>query len=87
MKFNSGVGRVQRGEQAQAFCSLRDWFERAHDVEFQEDVVGLGHYGKTLTVLFTEEALEEADEEDEEQEESGLPSSRWRERDKTRRSE
>ena len=31
-------------------------------VEMEEDVVGLGSYGKTLTVLFTDEDLEPEDE-------------------------
>ena len=67
-----------------ATCSLNDWFERAPDVEFKEDVVGLGHYGKTLTVLFTDEVLTEDDEQDDEDAQSGLPSSRWHARDHSR---
>ena len=86
-KFNRDAGKIERGENVEDFCSLSQWFERAPDVEFQEDVVGLGHYGKTLTVLFTEEALSDEDEDDEEDDdaETGLPSSRWRSRDETRR--
>lgn len=86
-RFNCDVGRVERGERVEDFCSLRDWFERAPDVEFQEDVIGLGHYGKTLTVLFTEEVLSDDDNEDDEEDqdaESDLPSSRWRRRDESR---
>jgi IrrE N-terminal-like domain len=83
-KFKSDNARVERGEQNEGFCSLRDWFERAPDIEFKEDVVGLGHYGKTLTVLFTDETLTEDDEEEDEDTESGLPSSRWRARDESR---
>jgi hypothetical protein len=65
---------------------LNDWFENAPDVEIKEDVVGLGHYGKTLTVLFTEELLTEEEEHEHEEDDmvSGLPSSRWRARDKAR---
>lgn len=83
-KFNSDPARIERSEQVEDFCSLSDWFERSPDVEFKEDVVGLGHYGKTLTVLYTEELLTQTDEEDEEDTETGLPSSRWRARDQSR---
>jgi Zn-dependent peptidase ImmA (M78 family) len=83
-KFNSDPTRVERAEQVEDVCSLNVWFERAPDVEFKEDVVGLGHYDKTLTVLFTDEELIETDEEDEEDTEAGLPSSRWRARDQSR---
>ena len=70
----------------ESHCSLKYWFEDAPDIEFQEDVVGLGHYGKTLTVLFTEEALNDDDEADEEADDavSGMPSSRWRQHDRER---
>jgi hypothetical protein len=86
-RFNRDSSRGESAEKVETHCSLRDWFERAPDIEFQEDVVGLGHYRKTLTVLFTEEALNDEDEADEEEDdaESGMPSSRWRNRDQTRR--
>jgi hypothetical protein len=85
-KFNGDACRVERGEKAEGSCSLNDWFENAPDVEIKEDVVGLGHYGKTLTVLFTEELLTEEEEGEHEEDDmvNGLPSSRWRARDKVR---
>ena len=83
-RFNRDLARIQRAEKVEDSCSLRDWFERAPDVEFQEDVVGLGHYGKTLTVLFTNEALEEEEQEDDDEETDNLPSSRWRRNDQSR---
>jgi hypothetical protein len=85
-KFNADTAGVERGEQAEGCCSLSHWFENAPDVEVKEDVVGLGHYGKTLTVLFTDEVLTEEEEEEDATEDmiTGLPSSRWRERDKER---
>lgn len=86
-RFNRDQSNVERAEKLETHCGLRDWFERAPDIEFQEDVVGLGHYGKTLTVLFTEDALEDEDEEEDPDDEdagSGMPSSRWRSRDRSR---
>ncbi len=85
-RFNRDVSRVERAEKLETHCSLKDWFDDAPDIEFQEDVVGLGHYGKTLTVLFTEDALSDEDEADEEEDDAAgsLPSSRWRSNDRDR---
>lgn len=84
-RFNRDPSRVELAEKLETSCSLRDWFERAPDIEFQEDVAGLGHYGKTLTVLFTEEALRDEDEDDKDDDEgSGMPSSRWQTNDDRR---
>ena len=55
--------------------SLRDWFTYRRDVDLREEVVGLGSYGKTMTVL-TSETFADEDEEEEELEESWRP--RWR---------
>jgi hypothetical protein len=41
---------------------LSDWFDGPHDIEMNEDVVGLGRYGRTLTVLFTSEVLPDEDD-------------------------
>lgn len=38
--------------------------EHRAEVEMKEDIVGLGTYGKTLTVLFTDEAIEDDESED-----------------------
>jgi hypothetical protein len=64
-KFNSDPNNAGTCNTAGAFSSLDDWFPSAPQVEMSEDVVGLGNYGKTLTVLFTNEPLdeEELDEE------------------------
>ena len=67
-EFNCIESNVSNSVQKEDFCSLRLWFERAPNIEMQEDVVGLGHYGKTLTVLFTENALEEDSNDDDERE-------------------
>ena len=45
-------------------CSLlNQWFPDAVQQEVEEDVVGLGSYDRTLTVLVTEAAPEEAEDE------------------------
>jgi len=43
---------------------LDDWLEGAPRIELKEDVIGLGHYGKTLTVLHTDQAIEPEDPDD-----------------------
>jgi hypothetical protein len=84
--FNADPARIERGDQAEGYCSLSDWFQDAPDLEIKEDVVGLGHYGKTLTVLFADELPGEEDEEEYQEDlVAGLPSSRWRARDKSRK--
>lgn len=62
--FNTDDTNIAEARQEEGTCFLDDWFDGAPQVEVNEDVVGLGSYGKTLTVLFTEEVLDD-DEEDE----------------------
>jgi len=61
-KFNSDPENIRQCREAGAYSSLDDWFEGAPEVETKEDVVGLGRYGRTLTVLFTEQPLPDPDE-------------------------
>jgi len=46
---------------------LNQWFPDANEQEVEEDVVGLGSYDRTLTVLITEPDPEEEDDEDNEE--------------------
>lgn len=61
--FNKKPSNVSDAKQDEGCSSLDDWFDDAPEIEMNEDVVGLGSYGKTLTVLFTDEDIK--DEEDE----------------------
>jgi len=63
-KFNQNQTNVLQGKQEDAWTRLDYWFDEGPQVEMKEDVVGLGHYRKTLTVLFTNEAIDSEDEED-----------------------
>ena len=67
-KFNRHEANVTGCKQKGGWASLEDWFDDAPQVEMKEDVVGLGRYGRTLTVLFTAEAIG-GDEEDESEDE------------------
>ena len=62
--FNADPSNIEEARQEEGTCFLDDWFDGAPQVEVNEDVIGLGSYGKTLTVLFTDEALDDDDEED-----------------------
>jgi len=64
LEFNDDSSNIEEARQEEGTCFLDDWFDGAPQVEVNEDVVGLGSYGKTLTVLFTDEELEDDDEED-----------------------
>ena len=59
--FNRDINNITSGLVPESTTTLDNWFENAPAVEMNEDVVGLGSYGKTLTVLFTNEALDDYD--------------------------
>lgn len=82
-RFNRDTEGVRGARRAKCTSTLDMWFEGARSLEMKEDVVGLGHYGRTLTVLFTEEALGE-DEDDDQDEGEEMPSQRWMRRDRDR---
>jgi Zn-dependent peptidase ImmA (M78 family) len=56
--FQQVGDNIRSGKRQEASSNLGDWFDGAPHLEMNEDVVGLGSYGKTLTVLFTREAIE-----------------------------
>lgn len=62
--FNLVSSNIEDCVRMEGISVLSDWFDGAPDAEVNEDVVGLGSYGKTLTVLFTDQPLEEEEEED-----------------------
>jgi len=74
--FNRTPSNIAKAKKEEGSCNLDEWLDGAPDIEINEDVIGLGTYGKTLTVLFTDEALEAEDESEEEEDE--LPSQRWK---------
>jgi len=75
-RFQKDPENIAAAKQAEGVSMLDDWFDGAPRIEVKEDVIGLGHYGKTLTVLFTNETLdaEEEDDESEDDEDGYIPS-------------
>lgn len=67
-EFNKDPGNIARCERREAMTTIADWFGSGPDRELAEDVVGLGSYGRTLTVLFAGDATEWPDTEEEEEE-------------------
>jgi IrrE N-terminal-like domain len=70
-QFNSDQKKVQRGARTQGTSDVREWFSSDRSIGITEDVVGLGSYGKTLTVLYD---IEMPDEEEEDEEDSLIES-------------
>jgi Zn-dependent peptidase ImmA (M78 family) len=50
--FNKDSSNIQTGARADGTSNLQDWFGGRYDIEVTEDVIGLGSYGKTLTILY-----------------------------------
>lgn len=81
--FNKDPHNVLSAKRVSSSSTLDAWFDGGGEVELTEEVIGLGEYGRTLTVL-SAESLPDPPEEDEKSEEDEdqnlLPSQRWRER-------
>jgi hypothetical protein len=50
--FNQIPTNVEHGIRVEETSNLQHWFGGKRRIEISEDVVGLGRYGKTLTVLY-----------------------------------
>ena len=64
--FNQIPDNIQHGVRVEETSNLQNWFGGKRSIEISEDVVGLGKYNKTLTVLYDID-IPEADEEEVEQ--------------------
>lgn len=77
-KFNKDADNVLGGKRACDTADLGDWFTGG-DGEVTEEIVGLGEYGRTLTVLSVEDQNDSPDPNDqpENEDEMVLPSQRF----------
>lgn len=66
-RFNSDASNVAAGKRAADTTTLSHWFDGPRSVELDEQVVGLGSYGYTLTVLSGEALADDPDEEEDEE--------------------
>jgi len=71
-KFNSNTSNVLLNTRSEARVGLQDWFGGQCKLDVLEEIIGLGNYGKTLTIISVLDSLEE-EEEDEDLEESWTP--------------
>jgi hypothetical protein len=62
--FNQNADNVRNAISTEGSSNLQDWFGGRHSIEISEDVIGLGSYGKTLTVLYDIDVPDEDDDED-----------------------
>jgi len=73
-RFNQNEQRVIQADRTEAASTIQDWFGGRRNLEMTEEVVGLGRYGKTLTILcLVGDPEEEDDDNDENVEESWTP--------------
>ena len=68
--FNANTEKVAQGRRARGQSCLQDWFNGPHRQEIIEEVIGLGGYGKTLTVLTGMESPDETEDDEGNLEES-----------------
>jgi Zn-dependent peptidase ImmA (M78 family) len=63
--FNKDQANIVGGCQDGGYSPLDDWFDGVPSgIEMTEDVVGLGTYGRTLTVLFNDAGMPDEDDGD-----------------------
>lgn len=69
LQISGNPDRVARGDRSETEINIMDWLGGVRSAAGYEEVVGLGSYGKTLTVLtcpsLVDETFRDADEEDE----------------------
>ncbi len=64
-EFNSEPENIRAARRAEAEVNLRIWFGGQREIPGIEEIIGLGRYGKTLTILSSEIDADVEDEQDE----------------------
>jgi len=63
--FNQDPVKVRTAQRVEETSNLQDWFGGKRRISVDEDVIGLGSYGRTLTVLYNISVPELEEDEDE----------------------
>jgi len=58
-RLNQDPGRIESSERASAETDGEDWFGDFAKIELFEEAIGLGSYGRTLTIITTVDELDE----------------------------
>ena len=74
-RFNQEPGRIAAADRSEAEVDISDWFGGNRSVEAMEEIVGLGQYGRTLTVLTCPTLVDETYQEEDEDEDAYLEES------------
>ena len=64
-QFNRDLSNVMDRQQAEHDTPMADWFGGDHHAILCEEIIGLGRYGRTLTVLTSDLSVEEEEAEEE----------------------
>lgn len=73
-RLNSDEGKIASAECAEGSGTLQDWFGGSLQIDLYEEAIGLGSYGRTLSVLTVDDLPDEEElEEDKELDESWTP--------------
>lgn len=75
-QLNASADRVADGERAEADIDIMDWLGGVRGVRATEEVIGLGNYGKTLTVITCPSLQDESYGKDDDEDEEDL-TARW----------
>lgn len=67
-RFNRSLDNVALGRRETAETSLADWFDGPANIRLDEEIVGLGSFGHTLTVFSSDALTEDTHEEEDEEE-------------------
>jgi len=70
LRFNRDPKNVSLARSVCGQTTLADWFSCERRLELDEEVIGLGDYGFTLTVLSSDELAKDPDDEAHEEERS-----------------
>ena len=71
-RLNADPSLVARADRVEADIDIMDWLGGSRSVRGTEEVIGLGSYGKTLTVLTCPSLVDETYQEDKGDEEENL---------------
>lgn len=75
-QFNADASRISKGDRIEEEVDVLDWLGGKRSVKAREQVVGLGSYGKTLTVLTCPSLCDESYEDDDGDDDEALVE-RW----------